>query len=266
MLITDKSIVIYGFKHGSSAARNLARHLRDAHENVIETNTNEVLQHFKKNYEDNPVPIFINIRNPKQAIFSSYVQGIREISMSKGEKYYRDPFLKNFYDKAHKVIDKNPFAIFNGRLGIRDEIIVVRHFLENYIEDIYQYDEHIQGTLEYIQEPLRILRFIKNEKPEILENVFLVNLDNYETSNQSIGLLSMYNYMDQTLFQTEEFKVHSAKKYMGMMHEYQSNTRGPRGGMSLALSYYTAFYSIINSEFEQYEYTYKRLQRWTNKE
>ena len=266
MLITDKSIVIYGFKHGSSAARNLARHLRDARENVIEIDTSELLQHFKKNYEDNPVPIFINIRNPKSAIFSAYIQGIREITKKKGDKYYRDPFLKNFYDKAYKSTDKSPFAIFNGTLGIRDEIIVIRYLLENYIEDIYQYDEHIQGTLEYIQEPLRILRFIKNEKPELLENVFLVNLDSYETSDQSIGLLSKYNYMDQTLFKTEEFKVHSAKKYTGMMHEYQSNTRGPRGGMSLALSFYAAFFSIIQSEFEQYEYTFKRLQRWANKE
>lgn len=262
MLITDKSIVTYGFKHGSSAARDLAVALRSRNENVREVDLSSLFMYFKKEYVDNPVPIFINIRNAKQAVFSAYMQGIKEISKKNGQKYYNDPFLKIYYDKAFSEYDKHPFALFNNRLNSREEQVIVNYFLDNYLVDIYNYDEHIQGTLEYIQDAYKFLNYLQLEHPDYLQNVFIVNLDNYETHKESIGLLSSYNYMDQSLLYTESYLKHSNKAFMNTMVTFQANTKGPRGGMSLALFCYNNYAQLINDNFSKYEYTFRRLQKW----
>ena len=261
MLITDKSIVTYGLKHGTSACRDLATALRNRQEKVREVSTDELLLYLRKEYITNPVPIFVNIRMPKLAIYSSYMQAIREVSKKYGFIYYNDSFLRQYYDRNQTKPRQYPFSLFNGSLNLKEQMVVVKHFLDNYLDDLYKLDDHIEGAIFYIQHAYKILNYIKYDQPELLQNLFIVNLDQYDTSEQSIGLLSDYKYMDQSLFESEKFKLHSTSPFTPVLSSYQRHQG--KGGMGFALASYNSFSRLVEEHFSSYNYHYKRLKEWT---
>ena len=200
------------------------------------------------------IPIFLNIRDSQKVVASSIIQDIKWIFNNKLYRYSKDSFLSKYIVKSTKL------KFNNGDLSHTEDLSIIQHFLENYTEDILLFGTHTEHILKHLQEVLILLHDL--HKFKCLDNVFIVNLDDYDKSTLSTELLGKCGFMDSRFLHTHEYLNHSTKDFQPLVLDYLQQVNS-RSSIGRTVASYQLLVDIIIKNYSNYKYNYDRLNSFT---
>lgn len=140
-------------------------------------------------YNENKLPFVIFVRDPYKLYRAQVIQSIRE-------------FCK-----------KNPSIDISTTLASTNELIK-EEFFKNLVNIFPKIEQEIFTDMHYsfhtFNEILNLVLFLKSERTDIFNNIILLNLDDYDKSEESLNLLDKCNIIVKEYLNTYN-KQHSTR-------------------------------------------------------
>lgn len=211
ILCSDKSTIIAPYKCGTKSLVHTERRLANPKQTpntVWATELLEILFHkeIPLHYQESLSEY--NLRNLSELTFSTnkkpFFVVVRDTDL-----LYRAQILQGLRQFTYD----NP--IFNHPITFANDDTDFKHkFFESLIKLYPSIRKHVFTNEHYIKqtfmEAVPLLFFIKAERPDIYEKLFIINLDNYPREEKAIERLVELNVLDLT-YMGEKINAHSTK-------------------------------------------------------
>ena len=156
-----------------------------------------------------PRPIFIFVRDPLKALASGVatVFSARMSDFKEPTRIYSDLYLE--LDKYSGSFGETMFADFGDDLFTRFLRFSIKYFPNTFFSD-----PHINN--DYYSQVLELLLFLKEDHPDILKRVHILNLDDYSSDGATLKYLQVLKLITSVNGST---KVHSLSKYSHLVEK-----------------------------------------------
>ena len=194
ILITDKSIVMSHLKNGTKQCESIYKENKNSH--FFEKWGLDLIRSIeeKKFFKEiNNKPFFIFIRDYKKLYRSQIIQSFKRWC-HKNPSFDYQIMLTPEWTKEKEAIFKNITTL-------------IPNFLNEFYSDVHYVQQTFIETLSFIQ-------YIESNRRDIFNNLFILNLDNYDTSKKSLDLLFKYKVMNKKYLNSTIFTHTTKNKYL----------------------------------------------------
>lgn len=183
---------------------------------------------------ENTKPFFLFIRNIDQLYRAQIIQSLR-----------------NFCRK-YTIFDES-ITLAGGDISRKDSLFkLLQEIYPTFLTKVYSDIHYIRYTFD---EALIFIQFVEKYRPDIFKNLFIIDLDNYSKTQQSLDLLNEYRVIDKAYFQDKSWSHSTKALYMPQILEPQkvdSIYKVPYEKNKHALN-------LIRLLYKDKMYTYERL-------
>lgn len=178
---------------------------------------------------ENISPFFIIIRNPDTLYRAQIIQSVRELC------------------RNNNALEES-IVVANTQNGEKQQLFeLLRKLFPHLVKDIFN-DQHYKA--QSYHELLILIQYLQINKPDIFKNLFILDLDNYSRTIDSINLLSKFNVIGSTS------ESHSTK---ALFFPNSFSIETIPGIYAVPYKLNTSSYNLIYSNYEDKIYTYARL-------
>ena len=281
---TEKSLVVFGLKHGSSGMQTILSEIfdisiweaRDKFEQLnIETLGREtyLTQHRKwfnqKIFKNKKLPIFLFIRDPQKAAFSAWIEDLNHwlhhnshkaiLEISQVKKYFEEYPIDD-YSQSHPNI---PFSLKRDHLRLDDkELTELILAIDNKIYPFFY--GHLQTH--HLINVVRLLKMMTHGKYKIdNSNIFVLDLDDYDPKANE--LLVEYKVFDKNVIKDPllDIKDHGTKDLAKRLKPLYENLLKENFDINYRVTGEGMCYDHIKEHYKQLFYTPHRFKNFIQK-
>ena len=278
---TKKSLVIFGLKHGSTGMQVILSEIldidfwkaRDKFEQIdIEAlgRGGYLHQHKKwfnqKIFKNKKLPIFLFIRDPKKAAFSSWIEDLNFwlhhnshkalVEIPELSKFLNEKELDHFHDLAPNF----PFSIKRDHLNMNDKEL--KSLILALDKKIYPF---FYGHLvtHHLINVVRLLKMMTHGSYKInTDNIFILDLDDYDPKANE--LLVEYNVFEKYSIQNPllDIKDHGTKDLAKRLEPLYEKLIKENFDINYRVAGEGMCYDHIKEHYKQYFYTPNRFKNF----
>ena len=183
---------------------------------------------------ENTKPFFLFIRNLDQLYRAQMIQSLRN-------------FCRKF-----TIFDES-ITLSGGDISRKDSLFkLFQELYPTFLTRVYSDIHYIRYTFD---EALIFIQYIEQHRKDIFDNLFIIDLDNYSKTQQSLDLLNDYKVIDKTYFKEKSWSHSTKTLYMPEIltpHKVDSIYKVPYEKNKHALN-------LIQTLYKDRMYTYERL-------